>query len=130
MEKRRSYELEEARALLPQIRAIILQLAVQRRRYADAHEAVHGELRENGDPQHADELRRLEATTAELRAGIRSLLEHLEALGVQLRDLDEGLVDIPTRRDGRPAWFCWRLSDPELAYWHTPREGFANRRPL
>jgi hypothetical protein len=61
---------------------------------------------------------------------MRALVELLEARGIELRDLEEGLVDIPTERDGERAWFCWRLSDPELAFWHTTREGFASRRPL
>jgi hypothetical protein len=95
------YSVEEARALLPQVRAILLQLAVSRRR--------------------ADE---------EGRAGMLALVEHLNDLGVVLRDLETGLVDFPTIRDGEPAWLCWRLADPDLAYWHTTREGFASRRPL
>jgi hypothetical protein len=95
------YTVEEARALLPQVRAILLQLAVSRRR--------------------ADE---------ETRSGMLALVEHLNDLGVVLRDLETGLVDFPTIRDGEPAWLCWRLADPDLAYWHTTREGFASRRPL
>ena len=47
-----------------------------------------------------------------------------------VRDLDAGLVDIPTLREGELAWLCWRLSDPELGYWHTTREGFSTRQPL
>jgi hypothetical protein len=49
---------------------------------------------------------------------------------VVVRDLDAGLIDIPTVREGQPAWLCWRLADPELGYWHTTREGFSTRRPL
>lgn len=61
---------------------------------------------------------------------VHALLEHLEGLGVLVRDLEEGLVDIPTIRDGEPAWLCWRLADGELGWWHTTREGFASRRRL
>jgi hypothetical protein len=100
-EPQRVYTVEEARALLPQLRAILLQLAVFRRQPSE-----------------------------ETRADMLALLEHLNALGVVLRDIETGLVDVPTIRDGEPAWLCWRLADPELAYWHTTREGFASRRPL
>jgi hypothetical protein len=120
-----TYSVEEARRLLPQVRATLLQLAVERRRADAAHAALHERLRGDGGGREA-----LEASTADLRAGVRGLLEHLETLGVVVRDLDEGLVDFPTVRDGEPAWLCWRLSDPELGYWHTTREGFASRRPL
>ena len=123
------YTVAEARALLPQVRAILLQLALERHRADASHQALHHHL---GDRAHApgDAQRRLESDTAEHRAQVRSLLDYLESLGVVVRDLETGLVDFPTVRDGEPAWLCWRLDDPELAWWHTTREGYASRRPL
>ena len=97
----RFYTVEEARALLPQVRAVLLQLAFERRR--------------DGGPD---------------RGASLALLQHLEGLGIVVRDTESGLVDIPTLRDGEPAWLCWRLADPDLAFWHTTREGFSSRRPL
>lgn len=94
-----TYSVEEARDLLPTIRATLLRLAVLRR--ADGDEAT-----------------------------LEALLDHLESLGVMVRDLDAGLVDIPTVREGERAWLCWRLEDPDLGWWHTTREGFASRRRL
>ena len=128
---RPSYTLEEARGLLPRIRSVLLQLATERHRYEAAHAAMHEQMRGNGDPVHGGEaLRRQEALSAQVQEGMDALISHLESLGIQLRDLENGLVDIPTQRDGQAAWFCWRLADPELAFWHTTREGFANRKPL
>lgn len=124
-----TYTVEEARALLPLIRGSLLQLAVERRRADDAHDALHRRLRGDGNGR-PEEQARLEATTTELRTRVRDLLDHLESLGVVVRDLDEGLVDIPTLRDGESAWLCWRLSDAELGYWHSTREGFSTRKPL
>ena len=124
-----TYTLDEARLLLPQIRATLLQLAIERRRADASHDELHRRLRHEGNGDPADQAR-LEAATEELRARVRDLLDHLESLGVVIRDLDAGLVDIPTVRDGEPAWLCWRLADPELSYWHTTREGFSTRRPL
>jgi hypothetical protein len=123
------YTVEQARALLPLIRGTLLQLAVERRRADDAHQALHHRLRGNGNGR-PEEQTRLEVTTAELRTRVRDLLDHLESLGVVVRDLDAGLVDIPTLRDGEQAWLCWRLADPDLGFWHTTREGFSSRRPL
>lgn len=123
------YTVDEARALLPTIRGALLQLAIERRRADEAHDALHRRLRGDGHPGSAERAG-LEATTADLRTRVRDLLDHLETLGVMVRDLDAGLVDIPTLRDGEPAWLCWRLSDPELGYWHTTREGFSTRQPL
>ena len=128
MDDEPTYTVDEARALLPLIRGSLLQLAVERRRADDAHDALHHRLR--GDGNGRREQARLEATSAELRTRVRDLLDHLESLGVVVRDLDAGLVDIPTLRDGEPAWLCWRLSDPELGFWHTTTEGFSTRQPL
>jgi hypothetical protein len=124
-----TYTVEEARALLPLIRGSLLQLAVERRRADDAHDELHHRLRGDGNGRPEEQVR-LEAFTTELQTRVRDLLDHLESLGVVVRDLDEGLVDIPTLRDGESAWLCWRLSDPELGYWHSTREGFSTRKPL
>jgi hypothetical protein len=126
---RRNYTLDEAKALLPLIRGILLQIAVERHGYAAAHQELHRQLagtEQSPDPTQSAQ----EERTAGFRERIASLVAHLEELGIQVRDLEAGLVDIPTVRDDAPAWFCWRLEDPELAFWHTTREGFASRRPL
>lgn len=124
-----TYTVDEARRLLPLIRGTLLQLAIERRRADEAHARLHRSLRGDGDGTPQDQAR-LEASTAELRTRVRDLLDHLDSLGVVVRDLDAGLVDIPTLRDGERAWLCWRLADPELAHWHTTSEGFTSRRPL
>jgi hypothetical protein len=125
----RVYDIDEARALLPEIRATLLALAVERRAYAEAHAALHA-ADDAGHDAESTTVRAREAEASGRRARIRALLDLLEARGVQVRDLDNGLVDIPTLRDGRRAWLCWRLADPELSFWHTTREGFTSRRPL
>ena len=66
---------------------------------------------------------------AAVQAGMEALGAHLAELGVELRDLEMGLVDFPGERDGERVWLCWRLADPAVAFWHTTLEGFANRRP-
>lgn len=124
-----TYTVDQARALLPLIRGSLLQLAVERRRADDVHDALHHRLRHEGNGE-AAERARLEATTDELGTRIRDLLDHLESLGLVVRDFDAGLVDIPTLRNDERAWLCWRLSDAELGFWHSTREGFSSRQPL
>ncbi|HET6379573.1 MAG TPA: DUF2203 domain-containing protein [candidate division Zixibacteria bacterium] len=126
---RRTYTIEEANALLPEVRAVLLQLAVQHHHRQQAHEELHDLLVGNRAEAVAEREARLEREIEELEANIRSLLGHLASLDVQVRDLEMGLVDFPGLRDGRPVWLCWRLSDPRVAHWHGTDEGFANRRP-
>jgi hypothetical protein len=125
----RTYTIEEANALVPEVRAVLLQLAVQHHRREAAHAELHEVLSGNGAETMAQREARLERELAELEAGIHGLLSHLEGLNVQVRDLEMGLVDFPGQRDGRPVWLCWRLSDASVAYWHGTDEGFASRKP-
>jgi hypothetical protein len=54
----------------------------------------------------------------------------LEAAGVQVKDMDEGLVDFPARHGGRDVLLCWKVGEAEVAHWHGLDEGFAGRKPL
>jgi hypothetical protein len=126
----RVYSVDEARALVPLLRGLLLQLAVEQGRLNAAHGALHAHLRGNGSPDHAAETERHERTVAGIRDGMNALVAHFEELGVVLRDLDNGLCDIPGERDGVPIWLCWRLADAELEWWHLRSEGFGSRRPL
>ena len=125
---RRSYTIEEANALIPQVRAVLLQLAVEQRRMEAAHTQMHRHLAENGDPASAQEADRLEGEAARIGEGMRQLATMLEEMGIQLRDPEMGLVDFPGERDGQAVWLCWRLADPAVAFWHGTDEGFATRR--
>ncbi|HEX6141031.1 MAG TPA: DUF2203 domain-containing protein [Candidatus Limnocylindria bacterium] len=123
--RRRKYTIEEANALVPEVRAVLLQIAVEQRRL---EEAVRQRDLADGNGRPADPARVTQDIDA-IAEGIRALLAHLETLGIQLRDPRIGLVDFPGERDGRPVWLCWRLSDPAVAHWHATDEGFASRRP-
>lgn len=122
-----SYTIDEANALLPEVRAVLLQLAVEQRKLEAAVTAGLPET--NGNPDDPTRARRHEAAVSAIADGMRALLAHLDELGVQLRDLEAGLVDFPGQRDGETVWLCWRLADPRVAFWHTTSEGFASRKP-
>ena len=128
-EPRRTYSIEEANALIPQVRAVLLQLAVEQRRLDASHAEMHRQLDANGGPEGAAAAGRQEAETADIREGMRTLLMHLSEMAVELRDVEMGLVDFPGERDGEPVWLCWRLADARVAFWHPIDEGYATRRP-
>ena len=128
-QERRTYTIEQANDLIPQVRAVLLQLAVEQRRLDASHAEMHRQLDTNGDPDSAAAAVRQEAEVSEIREGMRTLLVHLAEMGVELRDVEMGLVDFPGERDGRPVWLCWRLADPRVAFWHATDEGYASRRP-
>lgn len=62
--------------------------------------------------------------------GLTKKLAELEDLGVQVKDLDRGLVDFPAERYGEKVLLCWRYGESEVSFWHKPNEGFNGRKPL
>lgn len=61
----------------------------------------------------------------------RTALAELEAGDIVLRDLGMGLVDFHALgQDGATYLLCWRMSDPDLAWWHGTDEGYLSRKPL
>jgi hypothetical protein len=59
----------------------------------------------------------------------RSLGE-LQAMEIVLRDLERGLVDFPSMRDGREVYLCWEEGETEIAFWHDADAGYGGREPL
>ncbi len=59
----------------------------------------------------------------------RCLVE-LHEIGVEVRDLETGLLDFPALRAGEEVLLCWRLGEPSVGWWHRREEGFAGRRPI
>jgi hypothetical protein len=57
-------------------------------------------------------------------------VEAINGQGVILRDPETGLLDFPTRIDGRDVFLCWRLGEDRVSFWHGPETGFSGRRPL
>lgn len=60
----------------------------------------------------------------------KDTLAEIDSIGVQVKDLGEGLLDFPSVMDGKPVLLCWKLGEPAISHWHTEEEGFAGRKPL
>ncbi len=70
--------------------------------------------------------RHLMAEIRALELRIKELREQVEAKGVVIRSIYEGLVDFPTIYKGHPAYFSWRPDEPKIEYWYPadkPRKG-------
>ena len=62
---------------------------------------------------------------------IDALLREVADLGIEVKDLDNGLIDFRTQRGGEEVYLCWRLGEGDrIDWWHTIDGGFAARRPL
>jgi hypothetical protein len=122
------FTIEEANALLPQVRTIVAEIQRSHRwlsKYREEAKAA-AEAAERGgggvtNGQHY----------AELVTSLTAQMSNLESLGVQLKDFDRGLVDFPYLRDARVVLLCWQLGEgDELEWWHDVEAGFAGRTRL
>ena len=129
----RHFTPDEANAELERVRPLVEQLVARRREHVVAlerQEELESKIRGNGGGMPPAELAAADAQVGELARGLASLAEEITALGVQVKDLDEGIVDFPALREGETVLLCWRLGEDEIAYWHRVEDGFAGRRPL
>jgi hypothetical protein len=122
------FTIQEANALLPSVRTIVARIQQAHRRVAqyrdDAKEAA--EAAEKGGGGISSGLAYAQALTE-----LTTRISELEALGVQLKDFERGLVDFPSLRDGRVVLLCWQMGEgDELEWWHDVDAGFAGRTPL
>lgn len=67
---------------------------------------------------------------SEAFVGLQRALGELQAMEIVLRDLERGLVDFPSLRDGEEIYLCWEEGEDEVAFWHDVESGYAGRQPL
>jgi hypothetical protein len=61
---------------------------------------------------------------------LKAALEGIQSQGVLVKDVNSGLLDFPSMREGRVVFLCWRYGEPSVSYWHDVDAGFAGRQPL
>jgi hypothetical protein len=63
-------------------------------------------------------------------AKMESLVQAIQGTGALVKDLNNGLVDFLTIREGREVYLCWQYGEEEIGYWHDIETGFSGRQPL
>lgn len=58
------------------------------------------------------------------------LVHEVLATGVQVKDINTGLLDFPAWRVDHAVYLCWKHGEDKIAYWHEIDAGFAGRRPI
>jgi hypothetical protein len=130
----RYFSPDEANELLPQVRVAAETLVEQRRAMIEAT-SKRAELAKriagNGGDFDPQEPRELEEELEREAEAVARAVASLEELGVQVKDLDRGLVDFPAlRSSGEEVLLCWEVGEDEVGFWHGLEEGFAGRKPL
>jgi len=119
------YSLEEARALLPQIRQWLSQLAHLRRQLAEGDRNLSVSST-NGQDLGGERVNRHIRTLA----GIQELLGQFRRREIQIKDVDRGLIDFPAILGGREVFLCWEQDEDDIEFWHELDTGYAGRERL
>jgi hypothetical protein len=130
----RTFTLDEAHSLLPVLESL-LRTAISNKKIMEEVEAEMQALTHriflNGGT-HIDVVatarRKAERTKAEQRA--KDALAEIDSIGVQVKDIDTGLLDFPCVVEGSVVLLCWKMGEPSITHWHSTEEGFAGRKPI
>ena len=128
----RTFTLDEAQSLLPVLESL-LRTAIDAKKVM---EEVDGEMQAlsqriflNGGT-HVDVVAtaRRKAQRAKAEQNAKDALSEIGSIGVQVKDLDIGLLDFPCEVDGRIVLLCWKMGEASITHWHGAEEGFAGRK--
>jgi hypothetical protein len=131
----RFFTEDEANATLAVVRPLVERLVDARKRFLHVGgrlELVHGRVAGNGGGLDPERVQELQDQADEAAGDVGAAVGELEALGVQVKDLDRGLIDFPARHPetDETVLLCWHLGEDAVQYWHGLEEGFAGRKPL
>ncbi len=119
------FTLDEAQSTLSVIepklsRLVELKHECDRKGYDVHRHQYFGGMGPNGQKAFPPEMEHLVA-----------ILTELTDLGIEIKDMDRGLIDFPHRRaNGKIVLLCYLLGEPAIMAWHTIEGGFRGRKSL
>lgn len=130
----KTFTLGEAQTLLPVLEALLRKAQKSGTRAAEL-EVEFERLRQQiflAGGTHIDvaSIARRRAERDKALQETQDTLTEIDEIGVQVKDLEKGLLDFPCTMDGKTILLCWKLGEKEIGYWHSIEEGFAGRRPI
>src|ERR1700680_5128983 len=128
----RSFTLEEAQALLPVLESL-LHTAMDGKKLIESvdtelQELAHRVFLSGGMLVNVVQMARRKAEREKTIQRVKDAMAEIDAIGVQVKDLDIGLLDFPCEVDGSTVLLCWKLGETGITHWHSPTEGFAGRK--
>ena len=126
----RIFTVEEANRTLPLVSKIVADLVREHEQWED--KVREFELATVGSsPEKPDAIAELLQMEAQrLARDIEGYIAELSDLGVVCKGMDTGLVDFRGQIDGRDVYYCWKLGEPSVMFWHEIDAGFVGRQRL
>jgi Uncharacterized conserved protein len=130
----RTFTLDEAQDLLPVLESL-LRTSIEGKRLIESVDAefqalAHKIFLNGGMSLNVVQLASRKAEREKTFQRVRDAMAEIDAIGVQVKDLDIGLLDFPCEVDGHVVLLCWKLGEKSITHWHDTSEGFAGRKPV
>ena len=130
----RTFTLDEAQDLLPVLESL-LRKALDGKKLIESVDAelqalAHRVFLNGGMSINVVHLARRKAEREKTFQRVKDAMDEIAAMGVQVKDLDIGLLDFPCEVDGQVVLLCWKLGEKSITQWHGVEEGFAGRKPI
>ena len=130
----KTFTLEEAQSLLPVMESL-LKRAIEGKQLAQQAETGLSDLARRiylsgGMRVDTDKVAKMRAEMEGHVQRVRESIAEIDSIGVQVKDLDAGLLDFPCRLDDQVVLLCWRMGEPAIEHWHSVDSGFKDRQPL
>ena len=129
----RTFTFDEAQSLLPVLESLLrTAMAAKQLMEVDAElQGVQHRVFLNGG-MFLDivPLARRKAERMKAAQRIKDTLAEIDSIGVQVKDLDIGLLDFPCEVEGQIILLCWKSGEKSITHWHGVQEGFAGRKPV
>jgi hypothetical protein len=130
----RTFTLDEAQDLLPVLESL-LRKALDGKKLIESVDAelqavAHRVFLNGGMSLNIVHLARRKAEREKTFQRVKDAMDEIGAMGVQVKDLDIGLLDFPCEVDGQVVLLCWKLGEKSITHWHGIREGFTGRKPV
>lgn len=122
---KKHYTRDEARQLLPQVRAWLDELSNLRGRL-QAQDSELALALGAGEDQGGG----LVNSYARNLSAVKQVLLQFQNHDIQIKDLDRGLVDFPAFIGGNEVFLCWEKGEDDIEFWHDLDSGYAGREPL
>ena len=119
------YTIEQARALLPQIRQWLAEIQQIRGRLKLVDERLTQMLATGVDVGG-------ESVTSQLKliVQLQQALREFEKREIQIKEVDRGLIDFPAIIGGKEVFLCWEQDENDIEFWHDLDTGYAGREKL
>jgi hypothetical protein len=130
----KTFTLDEAQSLLPVLESL-LKRAIEGRRSAEQVESSLSNLAQQiyftgGMRVNPVGVAKQRTELEDHLKQVRETVAEIDAIGVQVKDLDTGLLDFPCRVEDEVVLLCWRMGEPAIEHWHTMEAGFQGRQPV